>query len=214
MVRLLYVSASPRKAASASIAAADIFFAALEETGGEILVDELDLWRAHLPEFDGARIAAKYAKLAGREPSGAEAGAWQQMRTLVSRFAAADAVVVATPMWNFGIPYKLKQWIDLITQPGLTFAFDPDTGYSPIIRPRPAFVIMSSAGDYSKGPSFGRPDLATPYLEAALPFLGLGPISIEKIGPTAGPPEVTSSANALAIARLKTCAAEFLGQAS
>ena len=37
------------------------------------------------------------------------------------RFALADRVLISTPMWNFGIPYKLKQWIDVITQPGLTF---------------------------------------------------------------------------------------------
>ena len=37
------------------------------------------------------------------------------------RFALADRVLISTPMWNFGIPYKLKQWIDVITQPGLAF---------------------------------------------------------------------------------------------
>jgi len=25
-------------------------------------------------------------------------------------------VLISTPMWNFGIPYKLKQWFDLIVQ--------------------------------------------------------------------------------------------------
>ena len=35
-------------------------------------------------------------------------------------------------MWNFGIPYKLKQWIDVITQPGLAFRFDPAQGYLPL----------------------------------------------------------------------------------
>jgi putative NADPH-quinone reductase len=32
-------------------------------------------------------------------------------------------------MWNFGIPYKLKHYIDVLTQPGQTFNFDPTTGY-------------------------------------------------------------------------------------
>lgn len=213
MIKVLYVEGSPRKEVATSSAAADIFIGALEDAGNEIGVDRFDLWNADLPEFDGARIAAKYAKLAGREMDRAEADAWQQIGALVSRFAQADAIVVATPMWNFGIPYKLKQWIDLITQPGLTFNFDPVSGYSPIVRQRPVLVIMSSAGDYSEGPSYGRPDLATPYLQAVLTFLGLGPISIEKVGPTAGPPEVTAAASTRAIDRVRARATNFLRHA-
>jgi hypothetical protein len=37
----------------------------------------------------------------------------------------------------FGIPYKLKQWFDLIVQPGLTFRFDPAQGYLPLLKDRP-----------------------------------------------------------------------------
>ena len=44
---------------------------------------------------------------------------------MASRLAQADRVLISTPMWNFGIPYKLKQWFDLIVQPGITFRFDP-----------------------------------------------------------------------------------------
>ncbi|TVS05393.1 MAG: hypothetical protein EA413_06875 [Cyanobium sp. PLM2.Bin73] len=36
-------------------------------------------------------------------------------------------------MWNFSIPYKLKHWIALVTQPGLSFGFDPATGYYGLI---------------------------------------------------------------------------------
>jgi len=28
---------------------------------------------------------------------------------MAMRFALADRVLISTPMWNFGIPYKLKQ---------------------------------------------------------------------------------------------------------
>ncbi|MFM9654037.1 NAD(P)H-dependent oxidoreductase, partial [Streptomyces galilaeus] len=71
-------------------------------------MDVLDLWGAELPEFDGPTIDAKYAVLAGRELTTEERAAWERIGSLVSRLEAADAVVVATPMWNFGIPYKLK----------------------------------------------------------------------------------------------------------
>ena len=54
---------------------------------------------------------------------------WSQVETVFKRFAAADVYVINTPLWNNGIPYALKQFIDLVTQPGWTFGFDPASGY-------------------------------------------------------------------------------------
>jgi len=51
-------------------------------------------------------------------------------------------------MWNFGIPYKLKQWFDLIVQPGLTFGFDPARLSSAAEEP-PTVVILASGSDLS-----------------------------------------------------------------
>jgi FMN-dependent NADH-azoreductase len=31
--------------------------------------------------------------------------------------ATADAYLFSVPMWNAGVPYVLKQWIDIITEP-------------------------------------------------------------------------------------------------
>ena len=45
------------------------------------------------------------------------------------RFSHADRVLISSPMSNFGVPYKLKQWFDLIVQPGITFTFSPAEGY-------------------------------------------------------------------------------------
>ena len=30
--------------------------------------------------------------------------------------------VAATPMWNYSVPYPLKQWIDTVVQPGINFS--------------------------------------------------------------------------------------------
>lgn len=44
---------------------------------------------------------------------------------MFDRFAAADAYLFSVPMWNAGVPYALKQWIDIISQPGWLFSFTP-----------------------------------------------------------------------------------------
>lgn len=209
MPRLLLVQASPRQGDSASRAAAETFLIRLHERVGEFEVDELDLWREALPEFDGAALAAKYARLAGQVLAPREAEAWKAIEAMVARLDAADLVLIATPMWNFGIPYKLKHWIDLVTQPGLAFRFDPATGYSPLLRSRPTLAIVASAGDYSAGPSRGRPDLATSYLQAALRFIGLGEIEVVGQGPTIGPEPAIAAARDRAHALLSQIADSF-----
>ena len=37
----------------------------------------------------------------------------ESVETLIADFTAADKYVLATPMWNFGVPYRLKHYIDL-----------------------------------------------------------------------------------------------------
>lgn len=194
MPKLLFIQASPRPNDSFSLAAAGSVLSRLRDRLPGLEIDELDLWQAELPEFDGAALAAKYARLAGRDLQPREAAAWRTIEAMVARLDAADLVLIATPMWNFGIPYKLKHWIDLVTQPGLSFSFDPARGYSPLLRERPTLAIVASAGDYSAGPSWGRPDLATPYLQAALRFIGLGEVSVVGLGPTVGPQAMVEAA--------------------
>ncbi|MGY4395473.1 FMN-dependent NADH-azoreductase [Sphingomonas sp. UYAg733] len=196
--RLLYVEASPRSSGSASRRLGQAFVRRLEERDSGIHIDRLDLWNTDLPEFDGAVIAAKYAKLAGRAMTTGESEAWSLIAAMVERVSSADRIVIATPMWNFGIPYKLKHWIDLITQPGFTFTFDPKTGYSPLLNPRPTLILLSSAGDYRSGASWNRPDLATPYLKAALSFIGLSDPAFVPIGPTVGDPAMVGEGDARA----------------
>src|SRR4029079_5299107 len=100
-------------------------------------IDVMDIWRETLPEFDGDALNAKYARLGGRGFKSAERDAFAVIERMAARLAQADRVLISTPMWNFGIPYKLKQWFDLIVQPGLTFRLDTSQGYIPLLRDRP-----------------------------------------------------------------------------
>ena len=75
---------------------------------------------------------------------------WDAARAVFDRFAAADAYLFSVPMWNAGVPYVLKQWIDIISQPGWLFSFTPDAGYSGLIRGKKAAVIYTS-GVYQPG---------------------------------------------------------------
>ena len=70
------------------------------------------------------------AVLAGRKFSGRQAAAWPAVQRTFARFDAE--YLFSVPMWNGGVPYILKQLIDVISQPGLVFGFDPEKGATPV----------------------------------------------------------------------------------
>ena len=104
-----------------------------------------NLWDGSLPQFGPAAAAAKMAVFAGADPTGESAEAWAAAKAAFERFAAADHYLFSVPMWNHGVPYILKQLIDVISQPGMVFGFDPTTGYSGLLTNRSAAVIYTSA---------------------------------------------------------------------
>ena len=208
MPKLFHLRCSPR-AASESSAGAQAFVARFREARPNWDIDVMDIWRETLPEFNGEALEAKYARQSGREFSDTQRTAFAELERMAMRFALADRVLISTPMWNFGIPYRLKQWFDLIVQPGLTFRFDPAHGYFPLLKNRPTIVILASGSDFVTGMDRGRIDMATPYLREALRFIGVSDVRFALIGPTAGPAESARSAREAAHRHLVELASSF-----
>ena len=184
MTRLLHISASPRGAASESLALAGAFLQAHQAARPDVQVDHLDLFDGTLPEFGRLAAGAKMAVLAGGQPSPDEAAAWDAARAVFDRFAAADAYLFSVPMWNAGVPYVLKHWIDIITQPGWVFGFTPTDGYTGLITGKKAAVIYTS-GIYSPGAplAFGN-DFQATFLTDWLRFAGITDVIEIRFQPT------------------------------
>ncbi|GAA1813227.1 FMN-dependent NADH-azoreductase [Actinomadura chokoriensis] len=172
MSRLLHISASPRGAASESLAIAGTFLDAYRDVHGDV-VDHFDLWDGTLPAFGPAGAGAKMAVFAGEDPSGEQAAAWRAARAVFDRFDSCDRYLFSVPMWNSGVPYILKQFIDVISQPGWVFRFDPEKGYTGLLHGKKAAVVCTSAvyGD-GRPPAFGR-DHQAPFLDGWLRWTGI-----------------------------------------
>jgi FMN-dependent NADH-azoreductase len=151
--RLLHISASPRGAASESLSIAATFLETFSETHPDVTVETFNLWDGSLPSFGPDAAAAKMSVFAGAEPVGEQERAWAAAIETFRRFDSADRYLFSVPMWNAGIPYILKQFIDVVSQPGLVFGFDPETGYTGLLEGKKAAVVYTSA---VYGP--GRPD--------------------------------------------------------
>jgi FMN-dependent NADH-azoreductase len=208
MPKLFHLRCSPR-ADSESSAGADAFVSRFREARPGWDIDVMDLWRERLPEFDGAALEAKYAIQNGQAFSDPQRDAFAVIERMAVRFALAERVLISTPMWNFGVPYKLKQWYDLINQPGLTFRFDPSIGYVPLLKDRPTVVILACGSDFVTGMNRGRTDMASPYLREALRFMGVLDTRFVLIGPTTGPRGPIEAARERARQRLVEMAASF-----
>ena len=185
MTKLLYIKASPRYTASRSIAVADAYLAALSAKTPGLEVDVLDPWTAGLPEFDGNRANAKLTVFGGGANAGEQATRWDEIVAIARRFIAADHYLFAIPMWNGGIPYKLKQYIDVIHQPGLTFGFDPEKGYFGLLNGKKATLVYTS-GAFSQAfpsPAFGVDHHST-YMTAWLNQTGVTDITEIRYQPT------------------------------
>jgi FMN-dependent NADH-azoreductase len=208
MAKLFHLVGSPRPD-SASLAGARVFLECFRTARPDWEIDEMSVWRDDLPEFDGDILQAKYARIGGRAFTDEQREAFAVAERLAVRFALAERFLISTPMWNFGIPYKLKQWFDVISQPGLTFRFEPARGYLPLVKDRPTVVILASGGDFATGMNRGRVDLATPYLREALRFIGVRNVQFVPIGPTTGLAESIRAARDSAHRRLADIAARF-----
>ena len=122
MSTLLHISASPRGASSDSRALAGAFSSTHRRAHPDVAVEELDPFDAKLPAFGRLAAEAKMAAWGSGHPSPEQQGEWDAARAVSDRFAAADAYLFSVPMWNAGV---LKQWIDIISQPGWLFSFTP-----------------------------------------------------------------------------------------
>ena len=183
MARLLHISSSPRSTASESLALADQFLASLRDARPGVEVDTFDLWDGSLPDFGPLSAGAKMSVFAGQPPTGEQAAAWEAARGTFERFSSADEYLFSVPMWNHGVPYILKQFIDVVSQPGMVFSFDPEHGYTGLLTGKKAAVIYTSAV-YGNGrpPSFGS-DFQATYVNDWLRWAGISDITTVEFRP-------------------------------
>ena len=185
MTKLLHISASPRGEASESLRIARLFTDVYQESHPDSQIEHWDLWDGSLPDFAlGAK--AKMTVFAGGTPDGAEGEAWATARRTFDRFDSADRLLFSVPMWNASVPYILKQFIDVISQPGWIFGVDPVAGYSHLLADRGkrvAVVYTSAVWGQPLGPEFGS-DFQSTYFTDWLRWTGLTDITDIRFHPT------------------------------
>lgn len=210
MSKLLYIQASPRGKRSHCIAVADAFIETYKQKYPDDEVVTLNVFEASIPDFDGLAVQAKYTILHGKPHSNEEKQVWRNVEDVIERFTSADKYVLALPMWNFSIPYRLKHYIDLLVQPGYTFSYSEGTGYQGLVVGKPVLVVYARGGEYPPGSGSEAFDMQSKYIELIFGFMGFDNIRSVVVEPTLqGGPDVAAEKQQSAIDKAKEIAVVF-----
>ncbi len=207
-MNILVVSSSANGDSSVSGGLAGRFVDALRAADPAAHVVLRDVGANPLPHLTAATVAAIKGS-----PRTAEEGAARALSdALIDELQAADLIVIASPMYNFGMSSTLKAWFDHVARAGVTFRYT-QAGPEGLLKGRKAVVIESRGGFYSEGPGAAM-DHQEAHLRTLLGFMGIDDVDwvrAEKLGygPEAAQTSVEAAAarlNALAGSELRLAA--------
>ena len=211
MAKLLHIVASPRSE-SYSTQVAKAFLDSYRQARPDDRIETLDLFQADIPPFHAPQAKAKYAVSAGQSPRDEAEAAWQPVIKTINHFKGFDKYVLSSPMWNFNVPYRLKQYIDVIVQPSLTVAYSPEKGYTGLVAGKPLMLILARGATYAAGNPAQTFDFQESYLRCIFGFIGFTDIRTVCIQGTMQSPEQVEVATRKAIAEASLAAEEFAGE--
>jgi FMN-dependent NADH-azoreductase len=165
-MKILQINSSARAEASHSTRLADALVARLRAARPHATLTVRDLRRTPHPMLDEAALQALFSPAQQRTPE--QAARVAQDDTLIAEIQAADAVVIGVPMYNFGVPAQLKNWIDAIARAQVTFRYTAQ-GPEGLLKGKKVYVVLARGGLYRDTPN----DTQMPYLQNVLGFLGM-----------------------------------------
>ncbi|MHC2068499.1 FMN-dependent NADH-azoreductase [Bremerella sp. T1] len=147
MSHILLIEASARQNRSLSRDLAQRFASAWNSLAPSDEIIRRDVGANPPPAIDESWIAAVFKPEHAR--SDAEKQALKLSDELISEVLHSDIVVIATPMYNYGMPASLKAWFDQVIRINETFTFDLARGDHPIepVQNGKTLVMLTASGE-------------------------------------------------------------------
>lgn len=172
MRQILIIESSPRGDESASRRLTRKLRERLRVLYPEAKLIEHDLARDPLPHLNQLTVKAISTK------DQAEAESLKEVLRLSDQLTdevlSSDLLVIASPMWNFGMPSSLKAWIDHVVRAGRTFRY-AGAGVEGLALGKKAILVLASGGVFTEEP-WKSWDTVEPYLRQILGFIGINDI--------------------------------------
>ena len=165
-MNILQINSSARRDASHSTRIATHVVARLLEAHPTAKLTVRNVDATPHPVLDESALQALFTPASQRTPQQAARVALDD--ALIAEVKAADAVVLGVPMYNFGVPASLKNWIDAISRAGVTFRYTQN-GPEGLLKGKKVYVALARGGKYRGTEA----DTQVPYLRTVLAFLGM-----------------------------------------
>lgn len=165
-MNILQINSSARSTGSHSTHIANQLSERLlsQHPGAQLVLRDLAL--TPQPTLDEAALQALFTPADQRTPEQAARVALDH--ALIAELQAADTIVLAAPMYNFGISAQLKNWIDAVSRAQVTFRYTAN-GPEGLVKGKKVYVVLTRGGLYRNTPN----DTQMPYLKTFLAFLGM-----------------------------------------
>ena len=175
--KLLYitVNSKPEKLSS-SKTVARLFIQKFMEKNPDFEVDEVDLYKEHIPRLQYEYFVGKNAlveKEALNQLDDASKKEIKKINQLCEQFISARVYVIAAPMWNLSFPAPLKEYFDCIIQDEKTISFENKKPKGLLNDLDRSLVYIQSSG--GKIPAYPRPILnkGVNYIKFIAKFIGI-----------------------------------------
>lgn len=168
-MNILQINSSARTESSHSTRLANELVERLREDEPNTTLTVRDLSRAPHPQLDESALQALFTPADQRTKEQAARVALDD--ALIAEIQAADTVVLGVPMYNFGVPAQLKNWIDAISRAQVTFRYTAQ-GPEGLLKGKKVYVALTRGGMYRNTPA----DTQVPYLTTIFTFLGLADV--------------------------------------
>lgn len=169
-MNILQINASARREGANSTRLANAVADRLKAVNPDARFTLRDLAVTPHTMLDEAALGALFTPADQRTPEQAARAALDD--ALIAEIQAHDTIVLGVPMYNFGIPAQLKNWIDAIARVGVTFRYS-EAGPEGLLTGKKVYLALASGGLYRNTDK----DAQVPYLKNVLGFLGMTDLS-------------------------------------
>jgi FMN-dependent NADH-azoreductase len=165
MKNILVIHSSLQGDDGNSTKAANQYIASIESKES-VAIEQIDLMALSLPHLTKEEMQAWAQAPESRTDTQVKLASYSQ--DFISAMQKADEVVLAVPMYNFGIPSVLKAFFDRIARAGITFRYT-ENGPEGLLTGNVATILAARGGKY-KGTEL---DTQSAYLKNFLAFIGI-----------------------------------------
>lgn len=151
MTTILRVDASARLSRSISRDFSSQFIDAWLKNDPDLKIIDRDVGMSPPGFISEAWIAACFTP--DEERTEEQNNVLKESDDLINELNQADIVLIASPMYNYGIPAALKAWVDMVVRVNKTFSFDLARGDYPLepVMSGKILVCLTSTGEFGFG---------------------------------------------------------------